>query len=205
MRSGADPDGAVLVVGLEPRQELGEPLLELALERPGVEVDPEALERDLDPAQHLRNGVSRSGRELRDVRAAIAALGWLFPAPRRLDGGTKALHLGAGVVVVVLALDLVPGERKQAGDAVAIGAVARRRDDDRAGGIGRDHFDLSPLRHRRRATAVAFSGGEDLGERLTIDRRCDPQVDEPRPRNLSPIDPRNTQHIGKLSLSKLSC
>ena len=53
----ASPDGAVLLVGVEPRQELSETALEPALQGPGVEVDAEAVERTLDLLQHARNGI----------------------------------------------------------------------------------------------------------------------------------------------------
>ena len=85
----ARPDGAVLLVGVEPRQELRQPLLELALQDPGVEVDPEALERRLDLRQHLGHRVALLARQLRDVLAPVAVLRWLLPAPDRLDRGSE--------------------------------------------------------------------------------------------------------------------
>ena len=122
----AGPDGAVLLVGVEPRQELGQPLLELALLRPAVEMDPEALERLLDLRQHQRHGVAAQRREVGDVGALVAVLGRLLATPARLDRGAEELHLAAGVVVVVLALDVVAGELEQPRDRVAVGAVAGR-------------------------------------------------------------------------------
>ena len=146
VRGRARPDGPVLLVRVQPRQVLGQPLLELALHRPGVEVDPEALERRLDPvAASAGTGSSGSCRQLGDVVALVAVLGRLLPAPPRLDGGAELLHLGAGVVVVVLALDVVPGELEQPRDRVAVGAVPRGGDDDRARRVRRDHLDLHPL------------------------------------------------------------
>jgi hypothetical protein len=202
VRARAKPDGAVLLVRLEPREELREPRLELALERPRVDVDPEALQRALDPAQHLRNCVVRCGRELRDVRAAVAVCGRLLAAPGGLDGLAEALHLGARVVVVVLAFDRVAGEREQPRDAVAVDAVAGSGDDDRTSRIGGDELHLDALGRSGRAAAVLLAGGEYLPERFTIDRRCDPEVDESPSRNLSPLDPGDKQHLRKLSLGK---
>ena len=61
--------------------------------------------------------------------AVIAVLRRLLPAPHRLDRRAESLHLRAGVVVVVLALDLVAGELEQPRDGVAVRPVpgARRR------------------------------------------------------------------------------
>src|SRR5215831_9642834 len=96
----AGPDRSVLLVRVETRQELVQVPLELALLRPAVEVDPEAVERLLDLLQHSGDRVSRARRELVDVGTPIAVLGWLLPAPPRLHGGPELLHLRAGVVVV---------------------------------------------------------------------------------------------------------
>ena len=61
-------------------------------------------------------GTGSSGqlRQLGDVVAVVAVLGRLLPAPARLDRGAEAVHLRAGVVVVVLALDVVAGEARAA-------------------------------------------------------------------------------------------
>src|SRR5256885_2367794 len=81
------------------------PPLELALERPRVEPDPEALQRALDLLQHHGHGIALQAGELVDVRAPVAVLRRLLAAPSRLHRRPEALHLRASVVVVVLALD----------------------------------------------------------------------------------------------------
>ncbi len=139
---GTRPEGAVLLVGVELRQQLGETLLEIALQRPAVEVDPEALHRALDRLEHLRHRVAGRLGELLDVGAAVAVLGHRLPATERLDRLAKAVHLRAGVVVVVLARDVVAGEREQARNTIAVRPVSRGRYDDRAGRIRGDHLDL---------------------------------------------------------------
>ena len=68
-------------------------------------------------SQHRGDRVALQGGELVDVVALVAVLGRLLPAPHRLDRGAEPVHLRAGVVVVVLALDLVAGELEQARDA----------------------------------------------------------------------------------------
>ena len=94
--------------------------------RPGVEVDAEALERRLDPLEHHRNRVAGERGELGHVRARVAVLRRLLTAPERVDGRPEAVHLRAGVVVVVLALDVVSGEGQQPRDRVAVRAVPAR-------------------------------------------------------------------------------
>ena len=126
----ARPERAVLLVGVELRQEI----------RRGV-----ARARSAAPS--CRSGCGTAPSCARSTRASSAP-GRPPPgrAPRRRRRGSRprgparraergdrraeAVHLGAGVVVVVLARDLVAAELEQAGDAVAVGAVARVRDDE---------------------------------------------------------------------------
>ena len=53
----------------------------------------------------------------------VAVLGRRLTAADGGDGRPEPVHLAAGVVPVVLALDLVPGELEQARDRVAVGGV----------------------------------------------------------------------------------
>jgi len=137
-------------------------------------VDAEALEARLDLAEHVRDRVALEPRELLDVRAGVAFLGRRLPLPGRLDGRPEPLHLGARVVVVVLALHPVAGEGEQPCDRVAVGAVPRRGDRDRAGRVRRDHLHLHPLARLGRAGAVVAAGGDDLAERLAEPRGREP-------------------------------
>ncbi len=114
VRARAGPDRAVLFVRVEERDRLGDLDLDLALLLPGVEVDAEALERLLDALEHGRDGVARQRRELLDVLPLIAVLGRVAPFPHGVDGLAEPVRLGARVVVVVLALDLVPCEARAA-------------------------------------------------------------------------------------------
>jgi hypothetical protein len=143
---GARPDGAVLLVGVQSREVFGQALLELALQHPRIEVDAEALEARLDLFQHPGNRIVVARGELGDVVAPVAVLGRLLAAPDSLDRGVEALQLRAGVVVVVLARDLVARELELARDRVADRAVPARGDGDRPGRVGRDHLDLQRLR-----------------------------------------------------------
>ena len=141
-------------------------------------MDPEALQRLLDPVQHLRHGIAGTLRELRDVLAAVAVLRRLLATPHRLHRGMKALHLRPRVVVVVLALDLVACEGEQPRHRVAVRAVARSRDGQRAGRVCGDHLDLHALGSLRGARPVRVVRGEDVGQRGSEPGVGDVQVHE---------------------------
>jgi hypothetical protein len=153
-------------------------------------VDPEALQALLDPAEHGRHGVALERGELLDVVAGVALLGRRLTPPRCLDGRAEALHLRAGVVVVVLALHLVPREGEEARDRVPVGAVPGRRHRDRAGRVGRHHLDLDAFARRRRAAAEVGARRDHLPERLGEPGGREPEVEEPRRRRLGALDRR---------------
>ncbi len=185
---GPGPDRPVLLVGVQPGHELGQPLGELALQRPRVEVDPEPLERRLDLLEHPRHRVALDLRQLRDVRAPIAVLGRLLPAPDRLDRGAEAIHLRARVVVVVLALDRVSRVGEDARDRVAVGPVSSRCDRDRPGRVRGHHLDLHPLGRVCEAAAVGLPRVEDLPQRVEVPRGREPEVHESGACDLGPLD-----------------
>src|SRR3954452_2294401 len=182
------PQRAVLLVGVELRQQLGQPLLELALEPEAVEVDPEPLERRLDPLQHQRHRVALQGGEIVDVRTLVAVLRRLLAAPNGLDRGPKSLDLRARVVVVVLALHLVARELEQTGERIAVRAVASGRDRDRPRRVGRDHLDLHPLAPLRDAASVPVPILENRSEGGREPLVAEEEVDEARPGDLGPLD-----------------
>jgi hypothetical protein len=96
-----------------------------ALREEAVEVDPEPLQRALDPLHHVLHAQHRElvrvalgravdfGGELGDVVALVAALRRLLAAGARPDRLAEEPHLGPVVVDVVLALDRVAGELEQ--------------------------------------------------------------------------------------------
>src|SRR6185503_19067074 len=99
-------------------------------------------------------------RELVDVITLVPALGRLLPPSPRLDGGAKELDLPAGVVEVVLALDLVSRVVEDPRDGVAVRSVSGGPDGQRACRIGGDELDLDLLRRLRCAGSVI---GPDFG------------------------------------------
>ena len=66
-------------------------------------------------------------------------------ASTRFDRRAEDGDLLADVVHVELALDVVPGERQQPCDRIAVRGVARRRDRQRPGRIRRHELDLHAL------------------------------------------------------------
>ena len=118
----------------------------------------------------------------------VAALGRRVATADGRHGFAEALHLGPGVVVVVLALDLVSREGEQPGDGVADGAVPGGGDDDRPGRVRGHHLHLDALRRRSAAPAVVGARAQDLGERRPEPGRRDPEVDEARSGHLGQHD-----------------
>ena len=78
------------------RDRLGRIRLDHALKSPDVEMDPETLERGLDPPHHVRHRIAFELRELLDVGAAVAVLGRLLAPAHGVDRRTEAVHLAAG-------------------------------------------------------------------------------------------------------------
>ena len=184
---GASPDRSVLLVGVDARKELGEPLLELALKGPRVEVHAEALECRLDALEHPRHRVAGLCGEVRDVRAAIALLGRLLSYPDSLHGFAEQLHLPSRVVVVVLSHDDVARERQETGDGVAVSAVAGVRDSEGPRRVRGHHLDLHALGRGREAAAEGL-GLEDRAQRVDEPFVGDTEVHEPRTRDVRTVD-----------------
>ena len=160
-------------------------MLQLALQGPAVEVDAKSLHRVLDRREHLRHRIAFRARELLDILTLISVFGDRLPTPERRDRLAKAIHLRAGVVVVVLTRHVVAAERQQASDTVAVGAVPRVGDENRARRIRRDHLDLDALGRVGEAAPVPLL---DLRQRSEEERVGDADVDEPWPCHLRRLD-----------------
>ena len=192
-RSG--PYRSVGLVGIE----LGDRSRDLGLDDrlplPRVDPDPEPEESRLDLAQHPRHGVSVRVRELVDVGTVVAVVGGLLAAPARGHRLTEPLDLPTGVVEVVLLLDRVGGEREQSSHAVAVRAVPRRADRERAGRVRRDELDLDPLGRRGRPRTVVARRGKHLRECLAVPGLTHREVEKPGPAMsiLSTRSPRTTR------------
>ena len=152
-------------------------------------MDPEALERGFDLLEHGSDRVGVELRELPHVVAVVSVHGRIFSPPDRIDRGPKAVHLRAGVVVVVLALNRVTRECEHSRERVPVGRVSCVRDVDRTGRVRRDHLDLEALPRCGPARPVVAARGEHLRERVAVPLHSDPDVDEPGPGDLRPLDP----------------
>ena len=114
-----------------------------------------------------------------------------LPSSRASTDARKRSICRPGVVVVVLALHLVPGEVEQPGDRVAVGGVpARPRPGSAPSGWPR------PSRPGRAASHPAWprrssSGAEHLAQRLSVPVARQPQVHEPGAGDLGAL------HLGK--------
>ena len=88
------------------------------------------------------------------------------------------------------------GELEQPRDRVAVRAVARVRDRERAGRVRRHHLHLDALRRRGAAAAVRVPGLEDRAERGREPVVGEEEVDEARPRDLRALD--RGERLGEL-------
>ena len=163
-------------------------------------MDAEALQGRRDRLEHQldagRSSASRSAgpsalggelaRELVDVVALVAVLGRLRRRASAPRSTRRSADLAAGVVDVVLALDLVAGELEQPRERVAVGGVAAARRGQRPGRVGGDELDEDPL-------GLAAAPGRRARRRRRAGRRRPPvpavgeeEVDEARARRPRP-------------------
>ena len=150
-------------------------------------------------------------RNLHDILPEVAVLrevlrhlhgGPIVERPRRGGGrpgerlvaGAHRLrehpHLPPGVVVVVLACDVVAGPVEQVGDGVAEDRVAAVAHVERAGGIGAHvlHEGRLPGPHVRLSERVAL--GQEVGESVEQVVLCEPEIDKSGPGHLHAPDAR---------------
>ena len=201
VRRRASPHRPLGLVGVELCDRVRGLELDLALPLPDVEPDAKSLERPLDALEHRRHRVAGQLRELVDVLALVAVWRRLVPTTARLDRLAKAIHLPTAVVVVVLARHVVPGEREQACDGIAVRAVPGRGDRDRPGRVRGDHLDVHALRLLGRAAAVLVA---DLRECRRQEGIRDEQVEEARACNLGALDVRELSRALRELLRELA-
>ena len=118
----------------------------------------------------------------------------LLAPSNRLDRLAEAVHLRARVVVVVLALDVVAGEREEPRDRVAVRAVPRRRDGDRAGRVRRDSLDLEALAQRGPAGAVVATAARISASASRYHSRATQSSRTPAPRPPRALRAGSRQH-----------
>ena len=126
---------------------------------------------------------------LHDIVPVVAVLWkWLIPAQRlgiaSINARAELAHLGAGVVDVILPLDLVARRRQHVSQGVADDRVAGRGDSDRPGGIGADKFDLPPPSLANVHIAPTLPCGQDHLHLRHHPGRIQRKVDVPWPSHL---------------------
>jgi hypothetical protein len=126
-------------------------------------------------------------RELVHVLALVAVLGRLLPARAGVDRLAEPGDLAAGVVEVVLGLDLVAQEGEQAPQGVAVRGVAPGRPGERAGRVGGDELDLDLLGRIGLPAAVGVARGQDVRGGSAVPGVGEEQVQEARARDLDPL------------------
>ncbi len=191
---GAQPERAVLLVGLAARDERLDHLLDLAL---GVEAGFEVVE--VEPyAESLEIGVllfaqARHGEpayrvqvfdavfcqnkiasDFFDIFAVVAFFGpagcaWLQPPRTRLHGQRELVDLGAGVVVVKLARDRMALPLQQGRDRIAERRLAAMADVQGSGRVRGHELHLNLLRRGRFGAAVVASLFESLVDGLQLE------------------------------------
>ena len=227
-------DHPVLVVaevrGAQPRRAVGlEDVAQLAqagdgaLDRPGLvegvlvevhlEVDPEAVQRRLDLAEHeldaacaedlLRDVVGQGERvrlaclaaarehgvgDVGDVLAAVAVLRRLLPLGPGEQGPGEPVDLGAVVVEVVLARHLGAARGDQPGEGVADGGPPGATDVDGPGRVRGHELQVHALAGQRRRRPVRSSRLDDGARELARGRRVQRDVQEARPRDVDARD-----------------
>ena len=118
-----------------------------------------------------------------DVLAERLAVAQMHRAGEHID-------LGAGIVDVVLARDVVAGEGQQRGERVAEHGAARVTDVHGAGRIGGNILDVDALAAADGAAAVGVAGRDERGENRMPRRWLETQVDEARPGDF------DSRHVG---------
>ena len=194
LRPSERSDRAVVVVAVRGRARPERPVLLVGVDSagaPGAALEPlwRAHEskwmRNRSSDASIRSSISGTGspssrrarrRSRRGSRPRAAPRRGARPRPTRGSGPS-----GAGVVVVVLALDVVAGELEQPRDGVAVRAVPCRRDGDRPGRIGRDQLDLDALARRRRAGAVVAPAASISASASRYHSRASQRLTKPGP------------------------
>ncbi len=182
-------------VDVEPHAEAFQGRLDPRQDPFGAQI-PQACEPDV--LRQVRDGgpllLQDVASDVRDVVAPVAVLGQahvpaqLLEEPR-LDGPPEPVHLPAGVVEVVLALDTPPLVVEQRRQGVPDRRVACVADRQRTGRVRTDelHLDAPAV---RLGGAVGRAARHDIAERVVEPTVGDEDVQEPRPGHLHALDER---------------
>ncbi len=144
--------------------------------------------------ERIGEGLPGALGDLKDVIALVDLLGVGDVGAALLqvaqpDAEGEDLHLPAGVVDVVLALDAVPRRLEHPHEGVAVGRPPPVPDVQRAGRVGRDKLDLNPLGALLHAAAVALPLHQHLADHPVLDALLQVQVDEAAAGDLGALEP----------------
>ena len=112
---------------------------------------------------------------------AVAGEGDVLPSQFQVaqpEGGAEDVHLTAGVVDVILAMDRKADRRQQVRHHGAIGRAPAMADVQGTGGVGGDELDLDPLARAHLAPAIVGPGGEDGRDQAQMGAGGQEEVDE---------------------------
>ncbi len=101
-------------------------------------------------------------------------------------GGAQDVHLAAGVVDVILPMDLIAHRCQQVGHRRSIGRAAPVADMQGTGGVGGDEFHLNTLAGTESGATIIGPGAENGRDHCQVSVPGKKKVDEARPGNLHP-------------------
>ena len=133
--------------------------------------------------------VQRCLGEVVDVRAGVAALGGRLALGAGQDAAAEVVHLRAGVVDVVLGLDVGARGLEQPVHGVAEGGPPGVPQVQRPGRVGRDELEVDDLTGGRVVVPVCRPGRHDGARQLACGRGVDGDVEEPRAGDVDGLDP----------------
>ena len=200
---GAQPVGAVRVVGVATRVELRENVGDItafvqdALGEPRVEMHADALEIganlpddvEVAPLASVLEGhrVAELGAHARghlvEIRPAISVLGNLLASVPSEQRRTEQVELCARVVEVVLPMHLRALRREEIRNRIADRNPAPTTRMQRTGRVDRDEFEVHALACERGRRPEARAGTDHLAQHFGQPRRREEDVDEARRRN----------------------
>ena len=118
----------------------------------------------------------------------------------QVDRPREHINLCAAIVDVIFARHLVADEIQKARQRIAENRAARMAHMKRPCRVGRHVFNIDPLALPQGRTPEIGPSLENRAHQILPERRCKPQIEEPRPRHLGAG---HTRIIGKLTRQSL--
>ncbi len=109
----------------------------------------------------------------------------------------QGLDLAPGIVDIIFASDDEPGRFEQGSQRIADHRASAMTHVHRPGRVGRDIFDIDPFARTNARPAVSRPVRHDRPQLIAPRDFIEPHIDEPRPGNLDPRDPRQCLQLGR--------